>query len=575
MLQERGREFAVLESMNGGKPIKESRDEDLPLLQEAGSVKFLQSLSARRNQQPLRMPPEMLRDEGQEFDAAVADLEADHAWGTVARPLIDERRATIATMAGDERDSIERSAAAFQELTATERRNLATVASALADPKRDELRAAARFWHLIIAASDPPDRKNIVQLDPESRLEWLERRSRVREWMGERRGLPPAIEGGPMPQRVPGPGAMAARAGRVHAVKAGPRGLAATDGAAQSRGPGVKGCEPRAARGASASVHGQLSRALSFQRICREAPSPQTFLREKLKQRPIEDLRRLQRHEMARGRHDQELGIRDDLLSGFQARRGRDLILGTHHEQRRHPDVPHRLRHVGPVAERGKCPLDRGHALPLDHRPQQGIIFCMAGEGRGIGVAPCRRQETRDHRIGQDRLAEPTHLAGEINASRTGLGRVGFKLCVDEYDAPYTVGMPRCHVLRHVAPHRHTTDHGRPLHVERLEHRGHVVGELGNAARDRAARPKSPQVGRDQSDGIRERRLPRPHAVVEGEGVEEHHREPATGRVDGQSRVADVNVMSVHGKVEQVFNLLENGHRLETCATRGRVRFGT
>ena len=178
----------------------------LPLLQEAGSVKFLQSLSARRNQQPLRMPPEMLRDEGREFDAAVADLEADHAWGTVARPLIDERRATIATMAGDERDSIERSAAAFQELTATERRNLATVASALADPKRDELRAAARFWHLIIAASDPPDRKNIVQLDLESRLEWLERRSRVREWMGERRGLAPVIEGGPMPQRVPGPG---------------------------------------------------------------------------------------------------------------------------------------------------------------------------------------------------------------------------------------------------------------------------------------------------------------------------------------------------------------------------------
>src|SRR5437899_1295473 len=30
-LQERGREFAVLESLNGGKPIKESRDVDLPL----------------------------------------------------------------------------------------------------------------------------------------------------------------------------------------------------------------------------------------------------------------------------------------------------------------------------------------------------------------------------------------------------------------------------------------------------------------------------------------------------------------------------------------------------------------
>ncbi len=31
LIQERAREFAVLESMNGGKPIKESRDVDLPL----------------------------------------------------------------------------------------------------------------------------------------------------------------------------------------------------------------------------------------------------------------------------------------------------------------------------------------------------------------------------------------------------------------------------------------------------------------------------------------------------------------------------------------------------------------
>src|ERR1700730_4731603 len=31
LLQEKSREFAVLESMNGGKPIKESRDVDVPL----------------------------------------------------------------------------------------------------------------------------------------------------------------------------------------------------------------------------------------------------------------------------------------------------------------------------------------------------------------------------------------------------------------------------------------------------------------------------------------------------------------------------------------------------------------
>ena len=31
LFQERAREFAVLETMDGGKPIKESRDVDIPL----------------------------------------------------------------------------------------------------------------------------------------------------------------------------------------------------------------------------------------------------------------------------------------------------------------------------------------------------------------------------------------------------------------------------------------------------------------------------------------------------------------------------------------------------------------
>jgi hypothetical protein len=181
----------------------------LPLLEEAGSVKFLQALAARRNQQPLRMPPEMLRGEQEEFDAAVADLEQDHAIGVAAAPLIADRRMAIAVLDGDDRDAIEQSAGLFQDLTKGQQRDLAAVANALADPKREELRAAARLWHLIIAASDPPDRRNIVELDAESRLEWLERRSRFREWMGERRGVPPAIEGGPPPRGPgvpPGPG---------------------------------------------------------------------------------------------------------------------------------------------------------------------------------------------------------------------------------------------------------------------------------------------------------------------------------------------------------------------------------
>jgi hypothetical protein len=177
----------------------------LALLEEAGSVKFLQALAARRGPQPQRMPPEMLRGEEEEFSAAIAALEKDHVVGTAAAPLLADRRMAIAVLDDDDRDAIERAAADFQALGRTRQRDLVAVAAALADPRRDELRSAARLWHLIVAASDPADRRNIVELDSESRLEWLERRSRFREWMGERRGGGPgAIEGGPA---LRGPGA--------------------------------------------------------------------------------------------------------------------------------------------------------------------------------------------------------------------------------------------------------------------------------------------------------------------------------------------------------------------------------
>jgi len=178
----------------------------LPLLEEAGSVKFLQALAARRDQQPQRMPPEMLRGEGEEFDAAIADLERDHVVGAAAAGLIQDRRMALAVLDDDDRDAVERAAAAFQTMGRTRQRDLMAVAAALADPRRDELRSAARLWHLIVAVSDPADRRNIVELDAEGRLEWLERRSRFREWMSDRRGGgPPAIEGGPTPR---GPGAL-------------------------------------------------------------------------------------------------------------------------------------------------------------------------------------------------------------------------------------------------------------------------------------------------------------------------------------------------------------------------------
>ncbi len=58
VLQERAREFAVLESMNGGKPIKESRDVDIPLAAAhffyyAGWADKLEYAFAGRTPQPL------------------------------------------------------------------------------------------------------------------------------------------------------------------------------------------------------------------------------------------------------------------------------------------------------------------------------------------------------------------------------------------------------------------------------------------------------------------------------------------------------------------------------------------
>jgi hypothetical protein len=173
------------------------------LLREAGSVDFLQKLAARTNQLPVRVPPEFVRREGQEFDAALRDLEADHRVAGVPANVIASRRAYLESMSAADRDALKRSLATFQELTTTQRRDLAAVGKTLADPRREELRTAARLWHRIIAASDPADRRNIVELDADGRIEWLERRWRQREWNGERRGPPPGFEGGPPPR---GPG---------------------------------------------------------------------------------------------------------------------------------------------------------------------------------------------------------------------------------------------------------------------------------------------------------------------------------------------------------------------------------
>lgn len=178
------------------------------ILQEAGTTRFLKALADRRLPQPLRLPADVAREETREFDEAIRDLEADPLWGDAAQSLVKDRRQAIDTLSADERDALARAAATFQELPATDRRDLVAVATALADPRRENLRDAARAWHLLIAASDPADRKNIVALDEEGRLEWVDRRARLRDWeRPDRRGLPQGGEG-PIPLRGPAAGGL-------------------------------------------------------------------------------------------------------------------------------------------------------------------------------------------------------------------------------------------------------------------------------------------------------------------------------------------------------------------------------
>jgi hypothetical protein len=171
----------------------------LGILQEAGSVTFLKAVAERKLPAPLWLPGGDLRSEMREFDEAIASLEADHVWGNAAAERLAARRDEILALSGARRDELERSVTTFVDLSGAQRRDLAAVATALADPKLQDLRDAARTWHLWVAASDPPDRRNIVELDTAGRIEWLDRRPRLRERDrgGERRGPPGGIEGLP------------------------------------------------------------------------------------------------------------------------------------------------------------------------------------------------------------------------------------------------------------------------------------------------------------------------------------------------------------------------------------------
>ena len=171
----------------------------LDLLREAGSVRFLEEV-ARRSHPPPPPPPERREGwdkEARDYRAEVATLQDRLAASGTGPQRLRERRARVADMPLEARVELDQSVEAFQGMSATERRALQSLAQALVDPGRPELRDAALAWHQWLATSRPETRPDIIARGTDQRLEWLDYYAQQgprppRDWnRGERRPFPP------------------------------------------------------------------------------------------------------------------------------------------------------------------------------------------------------------------------------------------------------------------------------------------------------------------------------------------------------------------------------------------------
>lgn len=156
--------------------------EQFDLLREAGSVAFLEEVARRGYPAPRRPPPAQspadVRADAEQFDAAIASLRAADVAAT-DRETVAARRDQVLRMVDSRRRQLEKAVESYQRLAPSERRELLAVGRALADPKRQQLLEAARRWHQWVRMRDPADRRDIIELGTDDRLEWLDRWTRL------------------------------------------------------------------------------------------------------------------------------------------------------------------------------------------------------------------------------------------------------------------------------------------------------------------------------------------------------------------------------------------------------------
>jgi len=154
----------------------------LDLLREAGSVGFLEAVAKGGYPPPRRPPPAQskadVREDAEEFDATIAALRTAGDV-TTSRETLAARREQVLQMPDTARRQLERSAGTFQRLSGADRSDLVALVRALADPSRKQLLKAAQTWHLWVQLRDPADRRDVIDLSAEDRLEWLDRWTRL------------------------------------------------------------------------------------------------------------------------------------------------------------------------------------------------------------------------------------------------------------------------------------------------------------------------------------------------------------------------------------------------------------